>query len=223
MAAKKHYHKPAEDPRTIGGGLKAAGRERREKLQMIINTKPRNTRNDLLPSMELQTLAIADLKMPKNMVRKLDEGHIKEIANGIQAMGFSVPVLVGKLAVANLVTIELQAGNTCHNRFKQRLTFNKRQGCGVAAIEMQKVEGVKDQAHAARAIGRGLGLSEVRKAVLADPTQFAVEIGGLRPHGREGRKQACYLPLQSRPVRVRSFAWPRSIRSAIRKPSSLIS
>jgi hypothetical protein len=84
MAAKKNYHKPAEDPRTIGGGLKAAGRERREKLQMIINTKPRHTRNDLLPSMELQTIAIADIKVPKHMVRKLDPGHIKEVANGIQ-------------------------------------------------------------------------------------------------------------------------------------------
>jgi hypothetical protein len=40
MAAKKNYHKPAEDPRTIGGGLKAAGRERREKLQMMINSRP---------------------------------------------------------------------------------------------------------------------------------------------------------------------------------------
>ena len=90
MTAKKNYHKPAEDPRTIGGGLKAQGRERREKLQMIINSKPRNTRNDLLPEMKLQTLAIKDIVMPKNMVRKLDPGHIKEVAHNIQAMGFSV-------------------------------------------------------------------------------------------------------------------------------------
>ena len=90
MSAKKNYHKPAEDPRTLGGGLKAQGRERREKLQMMINSRPRNTRNDLLPEMKLQTLAIADIKMPKHMVRKLDPGHIKEVANGIQAMGFSV-------------------------------------------------------------------------------------------------------------------------------------
>jgi hypothetical protein len=89
MAAKKDHHKPAEDPRTLGGGLKAARRERREKLSMIINSTPRHKRNDLLPTMELQTLAIADLKMPKHMVRKLDEGHIKEVAHGIQAMGFS--------------------------------------------------------------------------------------------------------------------------------------
>jgi hypothetical protein len=56
MAAKKNYHKPAEDLRTIGGGLEAAGRERREKLQMIIDTKPRNTRNDLLPEMKCRHL-----------------------------------------------------------------------------------------------------------------------------------------------------------------------
>jgi hypothetical protein len=78
MAAKKNYHKPAEDPRTIGGGLKAAGRERREKLQMIINTKPRSTRDELLPSMELQTLAIADLNILKRMMREINEGHIKK-------------------------------------------------------------------------------------------------------------------------------------------------
>jgi hypothetical protein len=30
------------------------------------------------------------------------------------------------------------------------------------------------------------------------------------------------LALQSRPVRVGSFAWPRSIRPAMRKPWSLI-
>ncbi len=34
--AKKDYHKPPEDPRTIGGGLKAQGRARREKLQAMI-------------------------------------------------------------------------------------------------------------------------------------------------------------------------------------------
>src|SRR4029077_20895541 len=72
---KKNYHKPAEDPRTIGGGLKAQGRERREKLMTMINSRPRHARNDLLPEMKLQTLAIADLNMPKHMVRKLDQGH----------------------------------------------------------------------------------------------------------------------------------------------------
>ena len=43
----------AVDPRTIGGGLKAHGRERREELQMMIDSKPRNLRNDLLPELKL--------------------------------------------------------------------------------------------------------------------------------------------------------------------------
>ena len=50
----------------------------------MINSKPRTLRNDLLPTMELQTLAIADLEMPKHMVRKLHPGHFEEVANGIQ-------------------------------------------------------------------------------------------------------------------------------------------
>jgi hypothetical protein len=95
-----------------------------------------------------------------------------------------------KLAVANLMTVELQAWNIGHDRLKQRLALDKRQGCRVAAVEMQKIEGVKDQAHAARPIGRGLGHGEVRQAVVDDAAQFAVEIGGLRAHGCERRKRA---------------------------------
>jgi hypothetical protein len=41
-------------------------------------------RNDLLPEMHLQTLAIAGLKMPAGMLRKLHPGHFEEVANGIQ-------------------------------------------------------------------------------------------------------------------------------------------
>jgi hypothetical protein len=95
-----------------------------------------------------------------------------------------------KLPLANLMTIELQAGKISHHRLKQRLALDKRQGCRIAAIKMQEVESVKDQAHAARPVGRGLGIGEVRKAVIADAAQFAVEIGGLRTHGRERRKRA---------------------------------
>jgi hypothetical protein len=46
------------------------------------------------------------------------------------------------------MAIKLQAWNIGHERRQQRLTLNKRQGCGVAAIEMQVVESVKDKAHA---------------------------------------------------------------------------
>ena len=60
MAAKKNYHEPSEDPRAIGGGLKAQGRARREKLRAMINSRPSTVRDDLLPTIKLRTLAIAD-------------------------------------------------------------------------------------------------------------------------------------------------------------------
>ena len=60
-----------------------------------------------------------------------------------------------KLAVANSMTIELQAGNIGHDRLEQRLALYKREGRRVAAIEMQKVERVKDQEYDARPVGRG--------------------------------------------------------------------
>jgi hypothetical protein len=87
----KRADRKTPDGRThaLGGKLLDVGKERREKLQMIINSRPHHTRNDLLPEMKLRTLAIADLTMPKHMVRKLDPEHIKEVANGIQPMGFS--------------------------------------------------------------------------------------------------------------------------------------
>jgi hypothetical protein len=66
--------RPAHDRRRA----QSPGRDRREKLQMMINSRPRSMRNDLLPTMELQALAIADLNMPKHMVRKLDQGQVKE-------------------------------------------------------------------------------------------------------------------------------------------------
>jgi hypothetical protein len=128
-----------------------------------------------------------------------------------------------KLPVANFMTIELQARNFGHDGLKQRLALEKGQAGRVAAIKMQKVEGVKDQAHAARAVGRGLGLSEVWKAVIADVAQFAVDIRSPLARPRAPKERLGYLALQSRPVRVRSFALPRSIRTDIRKPSSLIS
>jgi hypothetical protein len=95
-----------------------------------------------------------------------------------------------ELAVARLMTIELQAADIGHDRLQQRLTLGERQARRVAAVEMQKVEGVKDQAHAPCPVGRGLGFSEARHTVGADAAQFAVEIGGLRPHGPERRRHA---------------------------------
>jgi hypothetical protein len=46
---------------------------------------------------------------------------------------------------------------------------------------MQKIEGVVNEAHAALAIARGLGLRKARQAIVANPAQLAVEVGCLHP------------------------------------------
>ena len=90
-------NKAQEDGRTITGGLMDRGRIRREQLTQALSSAPRRpTRNDLTPMMELVTIPIADLKMPAKEIRKLTEGHITEVSNGITTMGFCVPALVGK-------------------------------------------------------------------------------------------------------------------------------
>lgn len=63
--AKKDYHKPPEDPRTIGGELKQRGRERREQLQTMIPSRPsKPPRNDIRPDMQLIDIKITDLRAP---------------------------------------------------------------------------------------------------------------------------------------------------------------
>ena len=63
---------------------------------MALASTPRTPRNDLLPDLALVSVPIDKLQLPKNQIRKLQEGHVKEVANIISTLGFSVPVLIGK-------------------------------------------------------------------------------------------------------------------------------
>jgi hypothetical protein len=65
----------------LSGGRRSAREVDAQPLERaldVADSKPRTLRNDLLPELKLQTLAICDLKMPKHVARKLDPGHIKE-------------------------------------------------------------------------------------------------------------------------------------------------
>ena len=95
------WHEPDEArvhvPRRLGpGNFTPSLSQIREVLNTSVASSPRRARNDLLPSMQLLSIALKDLRMPERQVRKLQEGHITEVANGITTLGFSVPVLVGK-------------------------------------------------------------------------------------------------------------------------------
>jgi hypothetical protein len=54
-----------------------------------------------------------------------------------------------QFTVASFMSVELQARFLGENRLKQRLALEERQACPVAAVDMEKIEGVKDQAYTA--------------------------------------------------------------------------
>ena len=99
-------------------------------------------------------------------------------------------MLQDEFAVARLMAVELKAGLVCDQRLKQRLALDERQARDVPAVEVQEIEGVIDELHAALAVGRRLGMGEARQSGVIDAAEFAVEIGGLRLHIRERRDGA---------------------------------
>jgi hypothetical protein len=69
-------------------------RDRQERLATTSAARPR--RNDILPRLELSDIRIADLRPSPRKVRKLDPAHVREVASSISALGFCVPLLVGR-------------------------------------------------------------------------------------------------------------------------------
>ena len=69
-------------------------RDRQERLAKASTARPR--RNDILPRLELSDIPIADLRPSARKVRKLDPAHVREVASSISALGFCVPLLVGR-------------------------------------------------------------------------------------------------------------------------------
>jgi DNA modification methylase len=56
----------------------------------------RPQRNDILPALELVEVPLDDLRLPTRKVRSSDPAHVREVAGSISALGFCVPVLIGK-------------------------------------------------------------------------------------------------------------------------------
>src|SRR6202140_985328 len=79
-------------------GLKAKGRSRREAAARHADaekgTRPR--RNDILPLLQIEAYPVDALKSHVRKLRKSDPAHVREIANSISALGFNVPLLIGK-------------------------------------------------------------------------------------------------------------------------------
>ena len=85
-------------PDSLREGLKAKGRSRRRAAARHTEAEkgagPR--RNDILPSLQIEAHPVDALKSHVRKLRKSDPAHVREIANSINALGFNVPILVGK-------------------------------------------------------------------------------------------------------------------------------
>jgi DNA modification methylase len=78
--------------------LKTKGRSRRKAAathaEAEKGSQPR--RNDILPLLQIENCSVDALQLSARRLRKSDPAHVREIVNSIGALGFNVPLLVGK-------------------------------------------------------------------------------------------------------------------------------
>ena len=77
-------------------GLKAKGRSRRQVRHADAEKASRPRRNDILPSLKVEPCPVDALKSHARKLRKSDPTHVREIANSVSALGFNIPLLIGK-------------------------------------------------------------------------------------------------------------------------------
>jgi ParB-like nuclease domain len=82
---------------TFNNQLREKSRLHRGQQERLAKAKTvRPQRNDILPRLELSDIRIDDLRPSPRKVRKLDPAHVREVAASISALGFCVPLLVGR-------------------------------------------------------------------------------------------------------------------------------
>ena len=78
---------------------KTRGRSKRKSAARQAEPKKggwQSGRNDILPSLRIESYPIDDLKTHVRKLRNNDPAHVREIASSINTLGFNVPVLIGK-------------------------------------------------------------------------------------------------------------------------------
>ncbi len=83
-------------PSDLRATLLARDRDRRSKRAQFVRaaSKEVSRRNDLLPKLHLVDRNPDSLAAPKRNVRALEAAHIKDVAQSIAVLGFSVPVVI---------------------------------------------------------------------------------------------------------------------------------
>lgn len=91
------------------GALRSKSRGRREALARSVTAERTvGRRNDLLPKLDLVEREIGSLRPPARNVRKVDPGHVREVANSIETLGFCAPILIDAdgVVIDGLVRLE---------------------------------------------------------------------------------------------------------------------
>jgi DNA modification methylase len=84
-------------PDPFSDQMRRKSRHRRDRLDRLSKASNAHaTRNDILPGLELSYIPIDDCKHSPRKVRKLDPAHVREVASSISALGFCVPLLIGR-------------------------------------------------------------------------------------------------------------------------------
>jgi ParB-like nuclease domain len=213
-------------------------REHQERLAKASAARPR--RNDILPRLELSDIRIADLRPWPRKVRKLDPAHVREVASSISALGFCVPLLVGR-------DNELINGEARYEAAKQlgldrlpcvrighlspeeqrvlRLAVNRLAEKGEWNLDALKIEFNELIVTDAPIEITGFSPAEIDQVILGDGAD-GLEQGPLEPDsatgGRQGRR---YFPTRSASHRVwrrdRSFGSCSIVGRRCLRPSRL--
>jgi DNA modification methylase len=91
-------HDPFVEEQSLPRQLQQKSRRRRKDLLELAkaSTAPRKRRNDLLPQLEFVSIQVDALNLPLRKTRKRAPAHVREVMGSISALGFCVPILVGR-------------------------------------------------------------------------------------------------------------------------------
>jgi DNA modification methylase len=138
----------------LAGNSRSRKRARRAAVGLDgVIASPR--RNDLLPALKLETRTLATLHAPARQLRKIEPGHVAEIAKSIGAFGVSRPPIItpGGEIIDGVVTVEavrllglqevpcIVAGHLSANEIRLlRLALNRLGEKGTWDVETLKLE-----------------------------------------------------------------------------------
>jgi DNA modification methylase len=177
--------------------LKGKNRRRREGLARLASSAAasRALRNDVLPPLEICYLPLQDIRSSPRKVRLNDPVHVREVAATISALGFCVPILIGKNNVVIDGEVRLEAaklvGLDCapcvridhlaeEEQRVLRLAVNRLGEKGQWDLEELKIEFEELILTGAPIEISGFSLDEVDQIVIGDELEVA-EQGPLEP------------------------------------------